>query len=155
QPNVQESKDNTKAALARLAETGDFGVDGGSGDPSEATALVESLRPGDYLAILAYTQAGRDLAPLLEEIRVRVRARTGVATTLGFGPRYLHSTGQLHKGGPASGAYLILSDDRGHDLPIPDEDFGFKTLIAAQWAGDLKSLRDHGRRVAHVSLGED
>jgi glucose-6-phosphate isomerase/transaldolase/glucose-6-phosphate isomerase len=155
QPNVQESKDNTKALLQRLAETGDFGVDAGPGTPDQAAGLVDTLGPGDYFAILAYTQPGPEIDALLERIRLAVRDRHGVATTAGYGPRYLHSTGQLHKGGPNSGAYLILGDERGHDLPIPGERFGFKTLIAAQWAGDLKSLRDHGRRVALVRLGED
>ena len=78
-----------------------------------------------------------------------------MATTLGYGPRYLHSTGQLHKGGPNSGVFLVLSDDRGDELPIPGAGYGFKTLIHAQWIGDLKSLRDHGRRVAALPLGPD
>jgi glucose-6-phosphate isomerase len=155
QPNVQESKNNTKAALQQFEERADFGVEL-SGDPdADARALIDGLKPGDYFAILAYTEDTEDVREKLQALRAAVRDRHSVATTLGFGPRYLHSTGQLHKGGPNSGAYLILSDDRGDELPIPDEKYGFKTLIRAQWMGDLKSLRDHGRRVAQVSLGTD
>jgi transaldolase / glucose-6-phosphate isomerase len=155
QPNVQESKDNTKAALKQYSETGDFGVELSSQPEADVRALLQQLQAGDYFAILAYTQDSPDLHQKLQQLRTAVRDRIGVATTLGFGPRYLHSTGQLHKGGPNSGAYLILSDDRGDELPIPGEDHGFKTLIRAQWMGDFKSLRDHGRRVAQLSLGDD
>jgi glucose-6-phosphate isomerase len=155
QPNVQESKDNTKAALKRFMDTGDFGVEV-AGDPlAEAEALLNSLRPGDYFALLAYTQPADLFGELLDRVRAAVRDRYGVATTSGYGPRYLHSTGQLHKGGPSSGVYLILADDRGTDIPIPGEDYGFRTLFQAQWRGDLKSLRDHGRRVAMMPLGDD
>ena len=154
QPNVQESKDNTKAALQRLAEGGDFGIDLGAGDLDEVEALLATVRPGDYFAILAYTQQGDEIEAQLDAIRAAVRDRHRVATTSGYGPRYLHSTGQLHKGGPGSGVYLILADDRGEELPIPGESFGFKTLIHAQSAGDLKSLRDHGRRVARLPLSD-
>jgi glucose-6-phosphate isomerase len=152
QPNVQESKDNTKAALGRFLATGDFGVDV-SGEPlTETEALLNSLRRGDYFAILAYTQPTDAFSDSMQRIRAAVRDRFGVATTSGYGPRYLHSTGQLHKGGPNSGAYLILADEGGGDIPIPGEDYGFRTLIQAQWRGDLKSLRDHGRRVAMIPL---
>jgi len=155
QPNVQESKDNTKASLQRFLETGDFGVDVG-GDPlAQTEALFNTLRRGDYFAILAYTQPTDAFSDSLHRGRAVVRDRFGVATTSGYGPRYLHSTGQLHKGGPNSGVYLILADERGADIPIPGEDYGFRTLIQAQWRGDLKSLRDHGRRVAMMPLDDD
>jgi glucose-6-phosphate isomerase len=155
QPNVQESKDNTRAALERWRQTGDFGIDL-SADPMQgAEELLNTIQPGDYFAILAYTQPTAAVDEALRRIRVAVRDRFGVATTVGYGPRYLHSTGQLHKGGPNTGVYLMLTDQRGDDIPIPEEDYGFKTLIQAQWAGDLKSLRDHGRRVAMVPMSDD
>jgi glucose-6-phosphate isomerase len=155
QPNVQESKDNTIAALGRYVESGDFGVDIGAA-PLEATQeLLNSLKSGDYFAILAYTQPTADVSDALQRIRAAVRDRFGVATTVGYGPRYLHSTGQLHKGGPGSGVYLMLTDQRGTDIPIPGADYGFKTLIQAQSAGDLQALRDHGRRVAMVPMADD
>lgn len=155
QPNVQESKDNTKAALQRFAEHGDFGVDTGPGDPDQLRTLLDGLATGDYFAVLAYTQPSPDVVAQLEELRTAVRDRFRVATTVGFGPRYLHSTGQLHKGGPNSGVFLVMSDSRTTDIPIPGADYGFKTLIGAQWAGDLKSLHDHGRRAAWVRLEGD
>ena len=154
QPNVQESKDNTAAVLKRFLETGDFGTAGG-GDIEAARGLLDSIRDGDYFAVLAYTEAGDEVEERLAELRIAVRSRFKVATTRGYGPRYLHSTGQLHKGGPNSGVYLILSDRREDDIRVPGEKYGFRTLITAQWVGDLKSLRDHDRRVAHVTLGED
>ena len=119
QPNVQESKDNTKAALARYLESGDFGVDVGSDPMGDAAELLATIKPGDYFAILAYTQPTADVDEALRRLRVAVRDRFGVATTSGYGPRYLHSTGQLHKGGPNSGVYLILSDQRGAGDPHP------------------------------------
>ena len=155
QPNVQESKDNTKAVLDRYLETGDFGVDLAEDPLAGVKALVDGIKPGDYFAVVAYTEPGPEVDAALESLRTAVRDRFGVATTAGYGPRYLHSTGQLHKGGPNSGVYLILSDERGDDLPIPEARFGFKTLISAQWRGDLKSLRDHDRRVAQMTLGAD
>ncbi|HEV1998355.1 MAG TPA: glucose-6-phosphate isomerase [Candidatus Dormibacteraeota bacterium] len=155
QPNVQESKDNTKAVLQEFSASGDFGVELGSNPQQEVDALMRKLGHGDYFAVLAYTDATPDVAAALERLRVAVRDRFKVATTVGYGPRYLHSTGQLHKGGPNSGVYLILNDDLGAELPIPGENHGFKTLIRAQWIGDLKALRDHGRRVAQMPLGDD
>ena len=155
QPNVQESKDNTKAVLKTFSESGDFGVPLSATPEAEVDDLLGALKEGDYFALLAYTEATPGVAKALDRLRAAVRDRYSIATTAGYGPRYLHSTGQLHKGGPATGAYLILHDDRGEELPIPGEDHGFKTLIKAQWIGDLKSLRDHGRRVAQLPLGDD
>jgi glucose-6-phosphate isomerase len=156
QPNVQESKDNTKAALERFVRSGDFGVDLGGGDPhDELTRLQQSARPGDYFAVLAYTQPSPQVDAALEEVRMRERELLRIATTAGYGPRYLHSTGQLHKGGPNTGIFLILSDNRDLDIPIPEEPYGFRTLMRAQWVGDLQSLRNHGRRVAHLDLGPE
>lgn len=155
QPNVQESKDNTKAALERYRQSGDFGIDLSADPIRGAEDLLNTIQPGDYFAILAYTQPAAEVDEALRRIRVAVRDRFGVATTAGYGPRYLHSTGQLHKGGPNTGVYLMLTDQRGEDFPIPGEDYGFKNLIQAQWAGDLKSLRDHGRRVAMVPMNND
>ena len=85
---------------------------------------------------------------------MRLRDRLGVATTVGFGPRFLHSTGQLHKGGPNSGVFVQVVEPPEHDLLIPGQHFSFATLLAAQSVGDLQSLRSHGRRVARVRLAD-
>ena len=155
QPNVQESKDNTRAVLERYLETGDFGVETAADPWADVEALLRQVRTGDYFAILGYTHPGDQVDQLVQQVRTAVRDRLAVATTSGYGPRYLHSTGQLHKGGPNTGVYLVLADDGGDDIPIPQEIYGFKTLVHAQWAGDLKSLRDHGRRVAMLPMGTD
>jgi hypothetical protein len=78
-----------------------------------------------------------------------------VATTLGYGPRYLHSTGQLHKGGPRTGVFVFFTGDAATEIEIPDEDFGFGTLLRAQALGDFRALADRGRRVARIHLGSD
>jgi len=92
---------------------------------------------------------------MLEDWRMQTRDRLKTATTLLNGPRYLHSTGQLHKGGPDSGLYIILVGNEDKDLPIPDEQFGFATLHEAQSLGDFRSLNDKGRRVIRINIGKD
>ena len=87
-------------------------------------------------------------------LAARAREATGCVVTHGFGPRYLHSTGQLHKGGPATGLFVQLVDDTGEELPIPGQPFGFGKLIRAQAAGDFASLEERGRRVIRVRLEE-
>ena len=88
------------------------------------------------------------------ELAARARAATGCVVTHGFGPRYLHSTGQLHKGGPPTGLFLQVVDDTGDELPIPGQPFGFGKLIRAQAAGDFALLQERGRRVARIRLEE-
>ena len=143
QPDVEAAKDAARAAL-------DAGVEPvGSRSPAE---LLETLTPGDYLAIQAYVDPADPVVEELERIRVHLRDRHRVATTLGIGPRYLHSTGQLHKGGPATGVFLQVVADTDDDLPIPGERFGFATLEQAQAGGDLQALHDRGRRAGRVDL---
>jgi transaldolase / glucose-6-phosphate isomerase len=108
--------------------------------------------PGDYLAIQAYLQPTAEAARLLQEMRVALRDRLRIATTVGWGPRYLHSTGQLHKGGPTSGLFIQITGDDREDLAIPGAGHGFSTLKAAQALGDLQSLRDGARRVIRLHL---
>jgi hypothetical protein len=107
------------------------------------------------VALLPYfaETSGRDAA--LERLRSRIRAESGVATTLGYGPRYLHSTGQLHKGGPASGIFLILTADPTADIEIPGGEGSFGRLLLAQAVGDYRSLAARGRRVTRIHLGAD
>ncbi|HEY3279394.1 MAG TPA: hypothetical protein VGJ83_02695, partial [Gemmatimonadales bacterium] len=125
--------------------------------------LRRQARPGDYLAILAYLPPFPDVAARLQAVRAAWGRALGggegggCATTLGFGPRYLHSTGQLHKGGPNSGLFLVVTADDAQDFEIPEMGHTFGELKAAQARGDMKALLARGRRVAHVHLanGED
>ena len=127
-------------------------------EPSEQgslAGLLEERQPGDYLAIMAFIEQTEEADALLARFRRKVVERTGAATTLGYGPRFLHSTGQLHKGGPAAGLFLQLTSDGGQDLPIPGEDYGFRALAQAQALGDFETLVSLGRRAARVNLGPD
>jgi transaldolase/glucose-6-phosphate isomerase len=144
QPDVQSAKDRT----AKVLHAGAI--------PQEAVGDVagtlNTVRPGDYVAIQGFVDPQGQTARRLPQARDRVRDRLGVATTLGFGPRYLHSTGQYHKGGPNRGVFLQVFEEPLEDRSVPGEDFTFGRLIAAQAAGDLAALRERGRRVERVSV---
>ena len=135
QPNVQEAKDNTAKALAE----GPQDVDAGSLDE-----LLSGVEPPNYVAILAYLPYSEETDAGVARLRERLITEHGVATTFGYGPRYLHSTGQFHKGGPPTGRFIEIVDDPVNDLPVPGESYGFKTLVRAQADGDLQTLRAHG-----------
>jgi glucose-6-phosphate isomerase len=145
QPNVQEAKDRTARILA--------GAEVDPATPSLASVL-EQVGPGDYIAITAYVPRNASTQRSLHQLRMRLRDRYHVATTVGFGPRFLHSTGQLHKGGPNTGVFIQVITDDPADLPIPGRPYTFGRLKQAQALGDLASLRDHNRRVARVTLPE-
>lgn len=115
-------------------------------------AHLAMAAPGDYLAVQAYLAPTPEAWRVLQEIRVALRDRLRIATTLGWGPRYLHSTGQMHKGGPTSGLFVQITGDDREDLPIPGVGYGFSTLKAAQALGDIQSLRDGARRVIRLHL---
>jgi len=147
QPNVQEAKEATNAILAS-GSVEDPGLD-------DLGVLLKQVNEGDYVAILAFIDRTSETEDAIERVRLAIRDRYGVATTTGFGPRFLHSTGQLHKGGPNSGVFIQVVDrERSVDLPIPSRAFTFGTLIDAQALGDLRSLRGRGRRVARVTLDQ-
>ena len=118
-------------------------------------AYLEGLDTGDYFAILAYVAMNAMHLSHLQRIRDIVRDRTCVATCLGFGPRFLHSTGQLHKGGPATGVFLQITCDDPMDLPVPGRSYSFGIVKAAQALGDMKVLEQRGRRVLRVHIGGD
>lgn len=115
-------------------------------------AHLAMAAPGDYLAIQAYLTPTAEAGRTLQEMRVALRDRLRVATTVGWGPRYLHSTGQLHKGGPTSGLFIQITGDDREDLAIPGAGYGFSTLKSSQALGDLQSLRDGARRVIRLHL---
>jgi transaldolase/glucose-6-phosphate isomerase len=118
-------------------------------------AQINSTRAGDYFALLVYLAPLPETNETLEMLRRRLRHTTGRAVTIGYGPRYLHSTGQLHKGGPNQGIYLMITHDDPVDIPIPDETFTFGQMKAAQAIGDMEALIQQGRRVIRLHLGED
>jgi transaldolase/glucose-6-phosphate isomerase len=170
QPNVQESKDNTERLLRVVAEKGELPVEHpvASDGPldiyaaeraSDAVAalhhLLDGARPDDYVALTAYLRETPGTEDALQAIRRRLRDGLHLATTLGYGPRYLHSTGQLHKGGANKGIFLQLTCDDPVDADVPGEAYSFSVLKQAQAQGDLEALRRHGRRVARIHLGQD
>jgi glucose-6-phosphate isomerase len=141
QPDVQAAKDKTNEVLAQ----GDVELE----SEGSLDELVAQAREGDYICIQAFV----DPARIDEAQKIVDRAReSGHVVTHGFGPRYLHSTGQFHKGGPNTGLFLQVVDDTGDELPIPGRDFGFARLIRAQAAGDYESLKARGRRVARMVI---
>jgi transaldolase/glucose-6-phosphate isomerase len=142
QPDVQAAKDRTQAVLTEADEP-QLEPEG------DLDALLESAVEGDWVAIQAFVDPAREGE--LEPLRARVRQR-GLPLAVGLGPRYLHSTGQLHKGGPGTVIAVQVVDDPGDELPIPGRAFGFRRLIRAQAAGDYEALRERGRRVCRVAL---
>jgi transaldolase/glucose-6-phosphate isomerase len=112
-------------------------------------------RPGDYVALLAYVEMTAAHEAALQAIRTRIRNRSRVATCLGFGPRFLHSTGQAYKGGPNTGLFLQITCDDALDLPVPGQRYTFGVVKAAQARGDLGVLAERGRRALRVHLGPD
>jgi transaldolase/glucose-6-phosphate isomerase len=146
QPDVQAAKDRTNEVLA----AGDVEL----APVSSPGELYEQAREGDYVAIQAFVDPTEDARARLAVLAAEAREATGCVVTVGIGPRYLHSTGQLHKGGPNTGLFLQVVDDQGEELPIPGRPFGFARLIRAQAAGDFESLRERGRRVARIPLEE-
>jgi len=181
EPNVTEAKEATKTVLDRAEREGRLpardavatreglraetpraiaerlrSLVADAADPvAWAAALAALAQPGDYFAILAYLRETPGVDARLQRIRDAVRASQAIATTSGYGPRFLHSTGQLHKGGPNTGVFLQLTADHRFDVAIPGRPFGFATLIDAQAWGDFHVLEQRGRRVLRLHLGAD
>ena len=185
EPNVTEAKDATKALLQSYQEHGSLPAEAplmtrpglavytdeatleplrelclqhgfdGSDAVGVIAAQMAGSRAGDYFAILIYFSPSPDEERLIAHIQRRLRHVTKRAVTIGYGPRYLHSTGQYHKGGGDNGIFLQLTADAAPDLAIPSMDFSFGTLFAAQAAGDLRALRSHGRRALRLHLTGD
>jgi transaldolase/glucose-6-phosphate isomerase len=143
QPDVQAAKDKTNEVLA-TGEEPELAPEG------SIEELLAQARDGDYVCVQAFVNPDADLGPLVD----RLRRESGLVVTHGYGPRYQHSTGQLHKGGPNTGLFLQVVDDQGDELPIPGKPFGFRRLIRAQAAGDLETLKERGRRVARIRMEE-
>ncbi len=183
QPNVQESKDNTNRLLGEFRSKGKLAEEAPLlksqelsfyCDPATRRVLAEQkpsrgrtpggledclrafltqAKSGDYVALMAYIKPSSGHKALLQSIRMRFRDALRLATTLGFGPRYLHSTGQLHKGGPGNGLFIQITAEDADDLAIPGEPYSFSSLKQAQALGDMQSLESKGRRVVRFHLG--
>jgi glucose-6-phosphate isomerase len=145
QPNVQEAKDNTNRVLK------DGAPDLPNGDLAE---LLVGLTPPHYFAIMGYLPYSDATEAAIGRLRAALIERSHVATTWGYGPRFLHSTGQFHKGGPRTGRFLQLIDEPAFDLEVPGEPYTFGTLVRAQADGDLQTLRDHGLPAVRVVVGD-
>ena len=157
QPNVQESKDNTKRLLDEYKSRGTMGEGGDRPAPDDAALalLLEKVKPGDYVALTEYFGETPARDRLIAEVREAMARELRVATTTGYGPRFLHSTGQLHKGGPDTGVFIQLTGGPREDVPIPGEPFGFGALARAQAIGDYQSLASRNRRAISIDLGEN
>ena len=155
QPDVQDAKDRTKAKIAEYRKEGKLAEGSSVTLENAKAALAEFLakaQPGDYVAINAYLPRNPAIAEMLTALRVAIRARTGCATTVGFGPRFLHSTGQLHKGGADNGLFLQITADAVTDADIPTENMTYGVLERAQSLGDFEALTARKRRALRVHL---
>jgi transaldolase / glucose-6-phosphate isomerase len=156
QPNVQESKDNTKKVLSAwqrsgkppAAETASAAAGG-----QAVAALLRKAKKHAYVAFMSYTAMTPGSERAADRLREVVREKTKFATTWGYGPRFLHSTGQLHKGGPKTGVFVQIVQEDARDAAIPGQSFSFSTLKQAQALGDFQSLTSRGYPVARITLG--
>jgi transaldolase/glucose-6-phosphate isomerase len=162
QPDVQLAKELAKKAMAAAGSHAHAGAGADlvrAEDKSNLARAVNewlsSVTPGDYVSIQAYLNPTSETWAALQRLRTKLRDRTQAATTLGFGPRFLHSTGQLHKGGPNTGVFLQIVDEPAEELPVPETSYSFAQLIRAQAEGDYQALAQRGRRVLRVQLGRD
>jgi transaldolase/glucose-6-phosphate isomerase len=159
QPDVELAKKLARAAME--AGAGDAASDSGAVASEDGDLLVQAanawlgqVRPGDYIAVQAYL-APRTAEAGLRELGAALRERSRAAVTTGYGPRFLHSTGQLHKGGPNSGLFLQIVDEPEEQVPIPETSYTFAALIRAQALGDAGALRERGRRLLRVNARHD
>jgi transaldolase / glucose-6-phosphate isomerase len=154
QPNVQEAKDNTAKVLEQYQADGKLPDVEEAGD-DELRRLLGAAAPPHYVAIMGYVQPSERFDKAITDLRLQIREATKATTTFGYGPRFLHSTGQFHKGGPAEGVFLQLVHDGDEDAEIPEAGYTFGTLKNAQATGDLHTLHDHGLPAARVRLEGD
>ncbi len=159
QPDVELAKDLARKAMAGQLQA----VAGAEPVPASNVAALQravsgwlgKAKKGDYISIQAYLAPRDSTTAALESIQKTLRDKTLLATTLGYGPRFLHSTGQLHKGGPNTGLFVQFVDEPAEPLPVPETDYSFAQLIKAQALGDFQALTQRGRRVLRVQLGKD
>jgi len=152
QPDVQRAKDATERVLGEFVKTGHLPETRSRGTLSSLLALSQ---PGDYFGIMAYVQQTPETDKVFAGLRRRVMERYHMATTLGYGPRFLHSTGQLHKGGPDKGLFLQVTANHDTDAPVPGAPYTFGVVADAQALGDLQALQATGRRVVSLRAESD
>jgi hypothetical protein len=171
EPNVSEAKEKTTALLASFAANGNLPEPAAvaenhaaavystrfSGESPAAVlrAAVKSLQPGDYVAFLSYLPADNEVRTAIAEVRQGIRSRTQSASTFGVGPRYLHSTGQYHKGGPNTALAFVLTADDPTTTEIPEAGYSFSVLKRAQALGDVETLNAHGRRTVRIHVKDE
>lgn len=155
QPDVEDAKNSARAALVALSSSDSPEGPNVESIADELAEMMDSVRPGDYVGLMAYLPMSEETDAALAAMRVAIRAAKGVATTSGYGPRFLHSTGQLHKGGPKNGVFVQLIADDPVDVPIPGQEYGFSALKQSQATGDLEVLLARGQRALRVALGDD
>lgn len=170
QPNVQESKDITKRLLAEVEEKGAlpadqprltdgqlsfFGEEGEGSANDFINAFFANVGPGDFAVIMAFLSESPELTEALRNLQRCLRDGLKVSTTMGYGPRFLHSTGQFHKGGPNNGFFIQLTANHAKDAAVPGQRATWGQFVDAQAAGDLQALKQKGRRAIRVNLGDD
>jgi transaldolase / glucose-6-phosphate isomerase len=164
QPDVQLAKELAKAAMEQKTPKGSkpeksdvetIPIEQKIPLSKAFEAMLAGARLGDYIAIQAYLAPNPDTEAALQEFRLSLRDRLKLATTFGWGPRFLHSTGQLHKGGPGTGIFIQIVDEPSKDLPVPETNYTFGSLIQAQAVGDYRALKQRNRRVLRINLGQD
>lgn len=151
QPDVQSAKNKTQSLLKQMESEGRSEVKAAARD---FETFWENTEAGDYVALLAFLPGRPQLVAKLHALQAEIRDLTRLATTVGLGPRYLHSTGQLHKGGPNKGVFLLVTAAQKEDLAIPGEKYGFAQLELAQAMGDFEALESKGRWLLHIRLNE-
>jgi hypothetical protein len=171
QPNVQDSKTRTKQKIKNLQTTGTlewgnplwedahfriFSNQGLSSSGADLTTVIrefiQQAGETDFIAINAFVERNDHNLGILQEFRKKMVAHTHLATTLGFGPRFLHSTGQLHKGGRNNGFFLVLTNEDEKDLSIPSNGISYQQLVHAQALGDIEALHASGRKILHIHV---
>jgi hypothetical protein len=160
QPNVQESKDITAGTLKRYSSEGTTPqghfLEADDHDfARQIQGFVSQVKPGDYVAFCAFVSPSTANHAQLDRLRTLIRDRFKVAVTVGFGPRYLHSTGQLHKGGPNKGHFIVITSKDIDDFPVPKANYSFGLLKETQAFGDVEALKKSDRRVVWVRLNDD
>ena len=155
QPDVQDSKKRTIAKIEDYKKTGkltDVDLVGVKDAKPALEKFLSDAQAGDFVSINAYLPRNGEMIDILQKLRVAIRAKTKCAVTAGFGPRFQHSTGQFHKGGPNKGWFIQVVYDAQDDMEIPTQGLSFGTLLRAQALGDYEALKAAGRRVLRVKL---